>query len=95
MKNLKQSVIKLLQAQVDKANLHHDDEITITTDEMELVIRTLKKEKFSLPDVSGSSLLLDGYKAYKCTDCETVSVKKDSGEILTGYCDDCGHPLWN
>lgn len=95
MKTLKRSVIKLLQAQVDRANLNHEDEITLDVGEIELVIRTLKTVKFSLPDVSGSALFLDGYKAYKCTDCETVNVKKDNGEIRVGFYDECQHPLWN
>lgn len=42
---IKRSVIKLLQAQVDRANLNHEDEITLDVGEVELVIRTLKKVK--------------------------------------------------
>jgi hypothetical protein len=45
--------------------------------------------------VSGSALLPDGWKVYKCTDCQEVSVKKDNREITVGSCDSCGHPLWN
>ena len=38
---------------------------------------------------------LDGYKFYKCTDCQTMNLKEDNGEITVGFCDKCGHPLWN
>lgn len=39
--------------------------------------------------------LPDGFKVYECTDCGTINVKKDNGEIRVGFCDECGHPLWN
>jgi len=39
--------------------------------------------------------LPEGYKAYVCTDCQEISVKKDNGEIRVGFCDKCEHPLWN
>ncbi len=46
-------------------------------------------------NVSGSTLLLDGWKVYKCTDCQEINVKKDNRQILVGFCDNCKHPLWN
>jgi len=39
--------------------------------------------------------LPNGFKVYKCTDCDSVNVKRNNGEIKVGYCDNCSHPLWN
>ena len=47
------------------------------------------------PNVGGSTLLPDGWKVYKCTDCQEVNVKKDNRQITVGYCENCQHPLWN
>jgi hypothetical protein len=44
--------------------------------------------------VSGSALP-EGFKVYKCTDCQTINVLKDNGEITVGFCSNCEHPLWN
>lgn len=41
------------------------------------------------------STLPKGFKVYKCTDCGAINVKRDSGEIRVGFCDECEHPLWN
>lgn len=46
-------------------------------------------------EVSSSALLPDGWKEYKCTDCQEINIKKDNGQITVGYCDNCEHPLWN
>lgn len=46
-------------------------------------------------DVSGSTLLPDGWKVYKCTDCQEINIKKDNRQITVGFCDNCEHPLWN
>ena len=35
------------------------------------------------------------YKEYVCTDCQTKNIKKDNRKITVGFCDNCGHPLWN
>ena len=48
-----------------------------------------------IADVGSSVLLPKGFKIYKCTDCKEINVKKDNREITVGYCDNCGHPLWN
>ena len=45
-------------------------------------------------DVSGSAFP-EGFKVYKCTDCQTINVLKDNGEITVGFCSNCEHPLWN
>jgi hypothetical protein len=47
-----------------------------------------------LPCVSGSALP-EGFKVYKCTDCQTINVLKDNSEITVGFCSNCEHPLWN
>ena len=39
--------------------------------------------------------LPDGWKVYKCTDCQEINVKKDNKEVRVGFCDKCEHPLWN
>lgn len=48
--------------------------------------RILELEEEKLPD---------GWKVYKCTDCQEINVKKDNKEIRVGFCDKCEHPLWN
>ena len=53
------------------------------------------KNNAVLPLVSGSTLLPDGWKVYKCTDCQEINVKKDNRQITVGFCDNCEHPLWN
>ena len=45
--------------------------------------------------VSGSTLLSDKFKVYKCTDCQEINVKKDNNQLRVGFCDNCEHPLWN
>ena len=35
------------------------------------------------------------FKEYRCTDCQELNMKKDNREITVGFCDNCGHPLWN
>jgi hypothetical protein len=54
------------------------------------------EEKLALSqhDVSGSTLPI-GFKVYVCTECGEINVKKDNREIRVGFCDECGHPLWN
>lgn len=42
-----------------------------------------------------SSALPECFKVYKCTDCQTINVLKDNGEIRVGFCSNCKHPLWN
>lgn len=39
--------------------------------------------------------LPEGFKIYECTDCKTINVLKDNGEIRVGFCSECDHPLWN
>lgn len=39
--------------------------------------------------------LPDGFKIYKCTNCQEVNVKQDNRKIRVGFCDGCDHPLWN
>jgi len=47
-------------------------------------------------NIFGVSIMLPkGFKFYKCTDCQTVNVLKDNGEITVGFCSNCEHPLWN
>ena len=48
-----------------------------------------------IADVGSSVLLPKGFKIYKCTDCQEINIKKDNRQITVGYCDNCGHPLWN
>ncbi len=52
-------------------------------------------QALNIPVVSGSILLPDGWKVYKCTDCQEINVKKDNRQIMVGFCDNCKHPLWN
>ena len=52
-------------------------------------------EQLRLYGISGSTLLPDGWKVYKCTDCQEINVKKDNRQITVGFCDNCEHPLWN
>ena len=52
-------------------------------------------EQLNIPIVSGSTLLPDGWKVYKCTNCQEINVKKDNRQITVGFCDNCEHPLWN
>ena len=52
-------------------------------------------QALNIPVVSGSILLPDGWKVYKCTDCQEINVKKDNRQIMVGLCDSCKHPLWN
>ena len=63
------------------------------------LIETLLTEYHALQlqqtGVSGSTLLPDGWKIYKCTDCQEINVKKDNRQITVGFCDNCEHPLWN
>ena len=47
-----------------------------------------------MADVSGSTFP-EGFKVYKCTDCQTINALKDNGEITVGFCSNCEHPLWN
>ena len=54
-----------------------------------------RKQLLLLFSVSGSTLLPDGWKVYKCTDCQEINVKKDNRQITVGFCDSCEHPLWN
>ena len=61
----------------------------------QLTVNDGTQQVLDLFAVSGSALLPDGWKVYKCTDCQEVSVKKDNREITVGFCDSCGHPLWN
>lgn len=42
-----------------------------------------------------SRTLPEGFKVYECTDCQTLNVIKDNGEITVGFCSNCEHPLWN
>jgi hypothetical protein len=35
------------------------------------------------------------FEVYICTDCKTINMKKNNGEIRVGFCDNCDHPLWN
>jgi regulatory protein YycI of two-component signal transduction system YycFG len=39
--------------------------------------------------------LPDGYKVYKCTDCQKLNILYDNKEIRVGDCSECEHPLWN
>jgi len=41
------------------------------------------------------SLLPAGFKVYICSDCNEINVKRNNHEIRVGFCDTCGHPLWN
>jgi RNase P subunit RPR2 len=34
-------------------------------------------------------------KTYICTDCKAVNYLSDNGKIRVGFCNQCGHPLWN
>ncbi len=34
-------------------------------------------------------------KEYECTDCKELNYLKNNGEITVGFCNKCGHPLWN
>ena len=58
-------------------------------------IDTTQSQTIAKPIVSRSTLLPDGWKVYKCTDCQEINVKKDNKQITAGYCDNCQHPLWN
>jgi rubrerythrin len=49
----------------------------------------------NIQHVSGSAVMPEGFKVYKCTDCGAVNVKKDNGNVRVGFCDECEHPLWN
>jgi RNase P subunit RPR2 len=53
------------------------------------------EQALTIPVVSGSTLLPDGWKVYECTDCQEINVKKDNRQITVGFCDNCEHPLWN
>lgn len=51
---------------------------------------------FELIDLENGELLWsDGFKIYKCTDCNWTNIKKDNRQIRVGFCDNCEHPLWN
>jgi hypothetical protein len=39
--------------------------------------------------------LPDGFKVYKCTDCQEINVIHNNGDFLAGFCSNCLHPLWN
>lgn len=41
-----------------------------------------------------NTLVPNGFKVYKCTDCGAINIKIDNGEIRVGFCDKCEHPLW-
>lgn len=56
--------------------------------------KEMKSHGIAFECVSGSTLP-DGFKVYKCTDCHTINVLKDNGEITIGFCSNCEHPLWN
>lgn len=58
--------------------------------------KSINEEKGNavLPHVSGSALA-EGFKVYKCTNCQTINILKDNGEITVGFCSNCDHPLWN
>jgi hypothetical protein len=36
-----------------------------------------------------------GFELYTCTNCQELNVKRNNGDIRVGFCDRCGHPLWN
>lgn len=63
------------------------------TQALDIVLSEVKK--FRLGAVSSSALLPDGWRIYKCTDCQEINVKKDNRQITVGFCDKCEHPLWN
>ena len=63
------------------------------TKALDVVLSEVKK--FRLGAVSSSTLLPDGWRIYKCTDCQEINVKKDNRQITVGFCDKCEHPLWN
>lgn len=60
------------------------------------VLETLKNDRdiTHLPNCSATDLM-EGYKLYECTNCQEQNMKEDNGEITVGYCNKCGHPLWN
>ena len=35
------------------------------------------------------------YKLYKCTDCNTINVKRILGDPSQFFCDECKRPLWD
>lgn len=45
--------------------------------------------------IDKSTMLPQGFKVYKCTDCKETNVLKDNGQITVGFCSNCKHPLWN
>jgi DNA-directed RNA polymerase subunit RPC12/RpoP len=65
----------------------------------------IKERLRPMPDSAGKVLLfrkiilskakLSGAKRYVCTDCQAENFKTDNGKTTVGYCDKCGHPLWN
>lgn len=82
-------VLKMLKSKIDAAGLNKCNYV-IETSDIEAINQALL-----LYDISGSTLLPDGWKVYKCTDCQEINVKKDNRQITVGYCDNCEHPLWN
>ena len=37
----------------------------------------------------------ENLKPYTCTDCQWITYLKDNSKIRVGFCEQCGHPLWN
>ena len=80
-------------------SLRYDIENGVETDVIKISVRLIQIRDHALQlqqtGVSGSTLLPDGWKVYKCTDCHEINVKKDNRQITVGFCDNCEHPLWN
>jgi hypothetical protein len=56
--------------------------------------RLSKWEKFKL-ELRRWWYVNNDVEEYVCTDCNHINFRQNNGEITVGFCDKCGHPLWN
>lgn len=57
---------------------------------------TLAPSTANIPKIDVNEMLFcAGFKQYECTNCQTKVTLKDNKEITVGFCNNCGHPLWN
>ena len=68
----------------------------------ELHDKSMKPIYYKMEKLEGNELLItisgdlsEGFKAYKCVNCQTINILKNNNEIRVGFCYNCQHPLWN